>query len=54
MRDTTIIRTFAQISEKHAGFIINKNNATAKDVINLMEYTKEQVYKKFGKKILLN
>ena len=41
----------AQISEKHAGFIINKNNATAKDVINLMEYTKEQVYKKFGKKI---
>ena len=41
----------AQISEKHAGFIINKNNATAQDVINLMEYTKEQVYKKFGKKI---
>lgn len=41
----------AQISEKHAGFIINKNNATAKDVINLMEYAKEQVYKKFGKKI---
>lgn len=41
----------AQISEKHAGFIINKNNATAQDVIKLMEYTKEQVYKKFGKKI---
>ena len=41
----------AQISEKHAGFIINKNNATAKDVIKLMEYTKEQVYKKFGKTI---
>ena len=41
----------AQISEKHAGFIINKSNATAQDVINLMEYTKEQVYKKFGKKI---
>ena len=39
----------AQISEKHAGFIINKNNATAKDVIKLMEYTKEQVYEKFGK-----
>lgn len=39
----------AQISEKHAGFIINKDNATAKDVIELMEYTKEQVYKKFGK-----
>ena len=28
-----------------------KSNATAQDVINLMEYTKEQVYKKFGKKI---
>lgn len=41
----------AQISEKHAGFIINKDNATAKDVIKLMEYTKEQVYEKFGKTI---
>ena len=41
----------AQISEKHAGFIINKDNATAKDVIKLMEYTKEQVYEKFGKNI---
>ena len=39
----------AQISEKHAGFIINKENATAEDVIKLMEYTKEQVYRKFGK-----
>ena len=39
----------AQISEKHAGFIINKENATAEDVIKLMEYTKEQVYNKFGK-----
>ena len=39
----------AQISEKHAGFIINKNNATAQDVIKLMEYTKstqEQVLHK--------
>ena len=41
----------AQISEKHAGFIINKNNATAEDVIKLIEYTKEQIYNKFGKKI---
>ena len=41
----------AQISEKHAGFIINKDNATAKDVMELMEYTKEQVYNKFGKVI---
>jgi len=41
----------AQISEKHAGFIINKENATAEDVMKLMEYTKEQVYNKFGKEI---
>jgi len=41
----------AQISEKHAGFIINKDNATAEDVIKLMEFTKEQVYEKFGKVI---
>ena len=30
---------------------VSFNNATAQDVIKLMEYTKEQVYKKFGKKI---
>ena len=41
----------AQISEKHAGFIINKDNATAEDVMKLIEYTKEQRYHKFGKKI---
>ena len=41
----------AQISEKHAGFIINKKEATAKDVEKLIEYTKEKVYEKFGKKI---
>ena len=41
----------AQVSEKHAGFIINKGNATAEDVIKLMEYVKEQVYNKFEKKI---
>lgn len=39
----------AQISEKHAGFIINTGNATAKDVIDLMKYTKKQVYNRFGK-----
>ena len=41
----------AQISEKHAGFIINKGNATAEDVLKLIQYTKEQVYKKFNKVI---
>ena len=41
----------AQISEKHAGFIINTGDATAQNVIDLINYTKEQVYKKFEKKI---
>ncbi len=33
----------AQVSEKHAGFIINKNNASAADVIGLIETVKEKV-----------
>ena len=41
----------AQVSEKHAGFIINKGSATAEDVKKLMKYVEEQVYNKFGKKI---
>ena len=41
----------AQVSEKHARFIINKGNATAEDVKQLMKYVEEQVYNKFGKKI---
>ena len=41
----------AQVSEKHAGFIINKGNATAKDIINLINYVKEKVYEKFEKTI---
>ena len=43
----------AQVSEKHAGFIINKGNATADDVINLIEHVKKIVYKETGKKINL-
>lgn len=34
----------AKVSEKHAGFIINCNNATAKDVVNLIKYVKKKVY----------
>ena len=41
----------AQVSEKHAGFIVNKGNATSEDVQNLINYIKQQVYNKFGKKI---
>lgn len=41
----------AKVSEKHAGFIINYNNATAKDVLDLIKYIKEKVYEKYGVKI---
>lgn len=41
----------AQVSTKHAGFIINTGNATAEDVIQLIEIVKEKVYQKFNKKI---
>lgn len=43
----------AQVSEKHAGFIINKNKATSKDILDLIEIVKQKVYEKFGKKIEL-
>ena len=43
----------AKISERHAGFIINTGNATAKDVLDLVEYVTDKVYEKFGKKIEL-
>jgi len=38
----------AQVSEKHAGFIINRGNATAADVLALMEAIQEKVYKSSG------
>ena len=43
----------AQVSKKHAGFIVNVDNATAKDVIELTDYIKEKIEEKFGKKINL-
>ena len=41
----------AKVSEKHAGFIINTGDATAKDVLDLARYVTDKVYEKFGKKI---
>ncbi len=38
----------AQVSEKHAGFIVNKGNATAKDIWELIQYCQKVVYEKFG------
>ena len=41
----------AQVSEKHAGFVINKNGATATDVITLIRDVQNKVYEKFGVKL---
>ena len=38
----------AQVSEKHTGFVVNKGNATKKDVVELMEHIKNTVKEKFG------
>ena len=38
----------AQVSEKHAGFIINTGNATSSDILELMDCCIETVYNKFG------
>lgn len=38
----------AYISEKHAGFIVNKGNAKAEDVLNLIEYIKKTINNKYN------
>ncbi len=38
----------AMVSEKHAGFVINYDRATATDILNLMEHIKREVYMRFG------
>lgn len=38
----------AQVSEKHAGFIINRGGATSEDVCNLIEHIQKEVYSRFG------
>ena len=43
----------AEISTKHAGFVVNKGGATAADVIALTNYIKNEVYNRFNKKIEL-
>lgn len=41
----------AQVSTKHAGFVVNAGDATASDVIELMELIKKKVQEKFNKNI---
>ncbi|MCQ2752355.1 MAG: UDP-N-acetylmuramate dehydrogenase [Coriobacteriales bacterium] len=38
----------AQVSEKHAGFIINTGNASAQDVYDLIKLVQDKVYKNSG------
>lgn len=38
----------AQVSEKHAGFFINRGGATCRDVLELMEYVKCEIKTKFN------
>ncbi len=38
----------AEVSEKHGGFVINKGNATAKDIVEVIKHCQETVYKEFG------
>ena len=38
----------AQASEKHCGFVINKDHATAADIAELMRQVSEKVNRKFG------
>ncbi|MCL1835644.1 MAG: UDP-N-acetylmuramate dehydrogenase [Oscillospiraceae bacterium] len=38
----------AQVSEKHAGFIINRGGAAFADVMEVMEHIRETVFRQFG------
>lgn len=43
-----LIRGGAKISEKHANFIVNFNNASSEDIMTLINFIKEEVYDKYG------
>ncbi len=38
----------AQVSEKHCGFVINKDQATAADIVELMNQVSDKVFQEFG------
>ena len=38
----------AQVSEKHTGFMVNRGDATCKDVLDLIKFVQDTVYEKFG------
>jgi UDP-N-acetylmuramate dehydrogenase len=38
----------AQVSDKHCGFIVNTGDATASDIIALIQYVKDRVFQNSG------
>ena len=45
------LKASSQVSEKHAGFVINTGDATCGDVLSLIEEIKETVFKADGVKL---
>lgn len=41
----------AQVSEKHCGFVINRGDATAADVLAVISHVQERVFEEFGVKL---
>ena len=41
----------AWVSEKHSGFVVNKGNASYKEVMEVIEYVQNVVFEKFGVKL---
>ncbi|MBQ8738099.1 MAG: UDP-N-acetylmuramate dehydrogenase [Clostridia bacterium] len=41
----------AEISKKHAGFLVNKNNASSQNILDLIEETKSKIFNKFEIKL---
>jgi UDP-N-acetylmuramate dehydrogenase len=38
----------AVVSERHANFIVNRDHATAADILKLMDFIRERVLKAYG------
>ena len=43
----------AEVSEKHANFIVNKGGATGKDIVKLIEKVHDEVKKEFDVDLIL-
>jgi len=41
----------AQVSEKHAGFIVNKGNASAQNVLDLMKHIQQKIWEDYAVKL---